>query len=211
MASDNILELNRLQKSFGGVVAVSDLSLFVNKGAITSLIGPNGAGKTTIFNLITGFLEPTSGHVRFAGRRLSKVKPHRIAAAGIGRTFQNVQIFPQMSVLENIMVGRHLRSRAGIFILLPCHRFLRKEEKNPASRGEKQLHFWALPNRRTYRPAASRSAVSACWRSQGPWLSGAKLLLLDEPASGLNAGNNCHGGADRKNQTDEYFGAPGGA
>ena len=187
MASDNILELNRLQKCFGGVVAVSDLSLFVNKGAITSLIGPNGAGKTTIFNLITGFLEPTSGHVRFAGRRLSKMRPHRIAAAGIGRTFQNVQIFSQMSVLENIMVGRHLRSRAGIFYSAALPPFLRKEEKKIRQAAEKQLHFLGLAEQ-AHVPAGSLPLGSQRMLEIARAMAlEPKLLLLDEPASGLNA------------------------
>jgi len=187
MAADSILELNRLQKNFGGVVAVSDLSLSVEKGAITSLIGPNGAGKTTIFNLITGFVEPTSGRIRFAKKRLTKMKPHRIAASGIGRTFQNVQIFPQMSVLENIMVGRHLRSRAGIFYsaLLPPR--LRNAEKKIREASEKQLHFLGLAGQ-AHVPAGSLPLGSQRMLEIARAMAlEPKLLLLDEPASGLNA------------------------
>jgi len=88
--SDNILELIKLRKNFGGVVAVSDLSLTVKRGTVSSLIGPNGAGKTTIFNLVTGFLPASSGEMYFSGRKLNKIKPHTIASIGIGRTFRNV-------------------------------------------------------------------------------------------------------------------------
>ena len=101
IVSNSILELEMLRKNFGGVVAVSDITLNIEKGSITSLIGPNGAGKTTIFNLVTGLLAPTSGQVRFAGRVVNQMKPYTIASIGIGRTFQNVQIFPKMSVIEN--------------------------------------------------------------------------------------------------------------
>jgi len=184
---NNILELQNLQKNFGGVVAVSDLSLSVEHGTITSLIGPNGAGKTTIFNLVTGFLPPTSGQIRFAGHAINHLKPHAIAAIGIGRTFQNVQIFPKMTVLENIMVGRHLRSRAGILYSSVLPPFLRKEENQIREAAEKQLALLGLE------PYAQVAAGSLPLGNQR-MLEIARalaiepaLLLLDEPASGLNA------------------------
>jgi len=108
------LELINLRKVFGGVVAVDDLNLSVRRGTITSIIGPNGAGKTTIFNLITGYLKPSGGVIKYNDREVNGKKPYKVAALGIARTFQNVQIFPDMTVLENIMVGRHLRSRSGL-------------------------------------------------------------------------------------------------
>ena len=142
--TNNILELDRLRKNFGGVVAVSDLSLTIAKGTISSLIGPNGAGKTTIFNLVTGFAQPTKGDMVFSGRRINGMKPHAIAGIGISRTFQNVQIFPSMSVLENIMVGRHLRSRTGMVYASLVPPILRSEEKRIRQDAEKQLHFLGL-------------------------------------------------------------------
>lgn len=184
---NNILELINLHKNFGGVVAVSDLSFSVEQGTITSLIGPNGAGKTTIFNLVTGFLRPTSGQIRFGGQVIHHLKPHVVASIGIGRTFQNVQIFPKMTVLENIMVGRHLRSRAGILYSSILPPFLRAEEKQIREAAHAHLSFLGLE------PFAQSVAGSLPLGNQR-MLEIARalaiepaLLLLDEPASGLNA------------------------
>jgi branched-chain amino acid transport system ATP-binding protein len=184
---NNILALNGLRKNFGGVVAVADLSLSIAKGAISSLIGPNGAGKTTIFNLVTGFARSSGGDMIFSGRRINGMKPHAIAGIGISRTFQNVQIFPNMSVLENIMVGRHLRSRTGMVSACLVPPVLRKEEKRIREDAEKQLHFLGLVQ---YADAPAGSLPLGSQRMLEIARALALepgLLLLDEPASGLNA------------------------
>jgi branched-chain amino acid transport system ATP-binding protein len=163
------------------------LSLSVAQGTITSLIGPNGAGKTTIFNLVTGFLRPSSGKIKFAGQVIHHLSPHAVASIGIGRTFQNVQIFPKMTVLENIMVGRHLRSRAGIFYSSVLPPFLRAEEKQIRAAAEAQLAFLGLES-------FAQSVAGSLPLGNQRMLEIARalaiepaLLLLDEPASGLNA------------------------
>jgi len=138
---ETILEYQDLQKNFGGVVAVNNLNMTVDIGSITSIIGPNGAGKTTIFNLTTGFLSPTVGNIKFCGNSINHLKPHNIASLGIARTFQNVQVFDNMSVLENIMVGRHLRSKSGILSSTIIPPFLRKEEQHIRREAEKWLEF----------------------------------------------------------------------
>jgi branched-chain amino acid transport system ATP-binding protein len=185
--SDNHLELINLHKVFGGVVAVDNLSLAVQRGTITSIIGPNGAGKTTVFNLITGYLKPSGGVIKYNGQEVNGKRPHMVAALGIARTFQNVQIFPNMTVLENIMVGRHLRSRTGMLRSSIIPPFFRREEKKISADAEKWLSFVGMSE------AAGISAGSLPLGNQR-MLEAARalamepdLLLFDEPASGLNA------------------------
>ncbi len=182
-----LLEVTGLTKHFGGVAAAKEVTFNVGEGEIIALIGPNGAGKTTVFNLITGLLEPDEGSVVFQGKALNGLKPHRIAAAGITRTFQNLQLFGRMSVLENVMTGAYLKGTTG---------FLQAIARWPASVGEeKRIRQEALGllgevglEEQASLPAAAlpfgRQRLLEIARSMA---SNPQLTLLDEPAAGLNS------------------------
>lgn len=182
----SLLEVRQLHKKFGGLHAVNDVSFTVEKGSIKSVIGPNGAGKTTLFNLITGTLGASSGEVIFDGRRISGRKPHQIAARGVARTFQNIKLFHGMTVLENVMVGRHLRSASG---------FLSSMLHLPWTLAEERLireKAMELLERLEIADFADMEASSLAFGQQrAVELARAlalepSLLLLDEPAAGLN-------------------------
>ncbi len=185
--ADSILELKDLSRHFGGVIAVDCLNVAVKRGTITSVIGPNGAGKTTIFNLVTGFLKPTSGKIIFRGKEINGFRPHLVARKEIARTFQNVQIFPQMSVLENVMVGRHVRSKLGFLPSLLAPPVFRKEERRIGKEAMRRLELVGISH-------LAREAAGSLPLGSQRQLEIARalamepsLILLDEPASGLNA------------------------
>jgi len=181
-----LLEIKNLRKEFGGLMAVFDVSFEVAPGEIVAVIGPNGAGKTTIFNLISGVLPPTSGSIRLGGKLLNGLKPHTIAGLGMARTFQSVQLFGNMTALENVMVGRHVKTSYGLLgaaFRLPQ---ARRQERSIRARGMEQLSRVGLSAK------AEENALNLSFGQQRlleiarALATEPKLLLLDEAGSGLN-------------------------
>lgn len=181
-----LLELRLLGKNFGGLAAVKDLTLDVESGKIVSLIGPNGAGKSTVFNLITGIYAPTSGTIVFEGRTLGGLRPDRVTAAGIARTFQNIRLFSFMTVLENVMVGRNARMRATIADSALHTPRATREDGDVRQVALELLDFFGLT------PCAAEWARNLPYGMQRrlemarALASQPRLLLLDEPAAGTN-------------------------
>jgi branched-chain amino acid transport system ATP-binding protein len=182
-----LLEALRLGKAFGGLVALSDVSIAIQSGEIYGLIGPNGAGKTTLFNVITGLYTPDTGTIVFDGTNLTGRKPNRIVEAGIARTFQNIRLFANMTAVENVMVGRHLRGKAGPIGAILRNTATRQEEESIRERAHALLeyvgvarHAHALAKNLAY--GDQRRLEIARALATEP-----KLLALDEPAAGMNA------------------------
>jgi branched-chain amino acid transport system ATP-binding protein len=186
-AAAPILEVERVTKRFGGLVALADVSFAIRRGEIYGLIGPNGAGKTTLFNVLTGLYPQDEGRFRFEGRVLEKVTPDRIARLGIARTFQNIRLFANLSALENVMIGRHVRTRAGVVGAIV---------RNPATRAEEAAIEKRAHELLAYVGIAARGNELAKHLSYGDQrrleiaralATEPHLLALDEPAAGMNA------------------------
>ena len=183
----HLLELNDISLALGGLQALDGVSFAVTPGTVQAVIGPNGAGKTTLFNLITGFLAPQSGKVVFRGDEIQGRPPHQVARLGIARTFQLVQLFDHMTVLENVMVGRHRLSRAGLLagaLRLP---WTKQEEKSIRERALEELAFVGLPDRAHQPAAALPLGLKRLLEIARALAAEPALLLLDEPASGLDS------------------------
>ncbi len=182
-----LLDVQRASKRFGGLQALADVNLAIARGHIHGLIGPNGAGKTTCFNVITGMYQPDSGSFALAGRPYSPSAPHQVAQAGIARTFQNIRLFGEMSALENVMVGRHVRTRQGVLGAVLRHRAARDEERAIEAKALALLEFVGIGH------LAHRTARYLSYGDQrrveiARALATEPLLLaLDEPAAGMNA------------------------
>lgn len=186
MAENGILEVRDLRKEFGGLVAVDDVSFEVQPGEIFSIIGPNGAGKTTIFNLISGVLPVTSGEMVFQGRTITGLKPHVVAGLGLSRTFQNLQVFSNMTVLENVMVGRHPRSGYGLIsaaLRLPGGR---REEREIVKQAMGELAFVGLDSAAGLNSGSLPFGQQRLLEIARALATEPKLLMLDEPGAGLN-------------------------
>ncbi len=187
--SPALLEVDGVTKRFGGLSALNDLSFEVAEGEIVSVIGPNGAGKSTVFNVITGLYPPDEGDVRFRGQSIVGFSPNRITRAGIARTFQNVHLFPNMTVLENAMVGQHSRSKAGVFGAIFRPPAVRREEAAIRTRAEECLGFFGS-RLAGYRQDQSAFMLSYANRRRlemaRALATDPTMMLLDEPTAGMN-------------------------
>ncbi|MBM3504515.1 MAG: ABC transporter ATP-binding protein [Alphaproteobacteria bacterium] len=181
-----MIEVEGLSVAFGGVRAVDQVSFGVEKGEIFSIIGPNGAGKTTVFNLISRLYDATAGRIVFEGRDISRLSADRIAAAGIARTFQNIELFENASVLKNLLLGRHAHRRTSVFSELLFLPKVRRQEIENRSIVEDVIDFLDLAHHRDARVAGLPYGVRKVVELGRALAATPRLLLLDEPSSGLN-------------------------
>ncbi|WP_232698884.1 ABC transporter ATP-binding protein [Brevibacillus daliensis] len=181
-----LLDIRGLSRDFGGVKAVSEVDFHMNTGEILALIGPNGAGKSTVLNMISGVIPPSSGEISFENQPMLQVAGHAYASLGITRTFQNLQTFDDMTVVENVMVGMHSKGKSSLFacgIKLPT---ARKEEKEMREQALKWLDLVGLPDISSRLAGSLPYGKLRLMEIARAMVSGPKLLLLDEPAAGLN-------------------------
>jgi branched-chain amino acid transport system ATP-binding protein len=182
----NLVVVDHLRKEFGGLVATDDIDFTIPRSAVVSLIGPNGAGKTTFFNMLTGVYKPTAGTITFDGEDVTGMPPHAITERGIGRTFQNIRLFQNMTSLENVLVGMHARLKGGLLGSIFGTPRIRREERDAAERGRELLRYCGLRNKddeisRNLSYGDQRRLEVARALATQP-----KLLLLDEPTAGMN-------------------------
>jgi branched-chain amino acid transport system ATP-binding protein len=181
-----LLEVKNVSKRFGGLQAVKDVSFSVNRGCIKAVIGPNGAGKTTLFNIVSGFLPPDSGTITYGGMPINGLSPYEIAGQGLSRTFQHIRLFARMTALENVMVGCHVKSRAGFIAGMLSLPWTRREERDIRAKSLEIMDFIGIGG------LAGADATSLSYGQQRAvelaraLAGGPAMLLLDEPAAGLN-------------------------
>jgi len=185
--SNTVLKVAGISKRFGGLQALSDVGMTIQRGQVYGLIGPNGAGKTTFFNVITGLYTPDSGSFELAGRSYQPTAVHEVAQAGIARTFQNIRLFAEMTALENVMVGRHVRTSSGLLGAIFRTPKFKQEEAEIAQRAQELLDYVGIGQYADYRARTLSYGDQRRLEIARALATDPQLIALDEPAAGMNA------------------------
>ncbi len=185
--AETILKVANVSKRFGGLQALSDVGIEIERGQVYGLIGPNGAGKTTFFNVLTGLYTPDSGSFELAGKPYTPTAVHEVARAGIARTFQNIRLFAEMTVLENVMVGRHVRTRSGLVGAILRLPGFKAEEKAIAERARELLEYVGIGKYADYKSRTLSYGDQRRLEIARALATDPQLIALDEPAAGMNA------------------------
>jgi len=187
MSSDTVLKVSGVSKRFGGLQALSDVGITIERGQVYGLIGPNGAGKTTFFNVLTGLYTPDSGSFELGGKPYKPTAVHEVAKAGIARTFQNIRLFAEMTALENVMVGRHIRTHSGVFGAIFRSSGFKQEEARIAARAQELLDYVGVGHFAPYKARTLSYGDQRRLEIARALATDPKLIALDEPAAGMNA------------------------
>lgn len=182
-----ILQIKDLTKKFSGLMALMGISFGIRKGTITALIGPNGAGKTTVMQIISGVLRATTGIILYRQEDITRATPHEICSLGVARTFQLIRLFPDMTVLENVMTGMHTRTRSGLLVSGFRPPVVRKEEKWIREESQAVLDFMGIPDKADWQAITLPYGQQRLVEISRALVSKPSLLMLDEPAAGMNA------------------------
>jgi branched-chain amino acid transport system ATP-binding protein len=185
--ADIILKVANVSKRFGGLQALSDVGIEIQRGQVYGLIGPNGAGKTTFFNVLTGLYTPDSGSFELAGKPYTPKAVHEVARAGIARTFQNIRLFAEMTALENVMVGRHVRTQSGLLGAIFRGSGFKREEKEIAERAQELLDYVGIGKLADYKSRTLSYGDQRRLEIARALATDPQLIALDEPAAGMNA------------------------
>ena len=185
--SDTILKVANVSKRFGGLQALSDVGITIERGQVYGLIGPNGAGKTTFFNVLTGLYTPDSGSFELAGKPYTPSAVHEVAKAGIARTFQNIRLFAEMTALENVMVGRHVRTRSGLVGAVLRTPGFKREEREITERARELLDYVGIGRFADYKSRTLSYGDQRRLEIARALATDPQLIALDEPAAGMNA------------------------
>ena len=187
MSSDTVLKVSGVSKRFGGLQALSDVGITIERGQVYGLIGPNGAGKTTFFNVLTGLYTPDSGSFELGGKPYKPTAVHEVAKAGIARTFQNIRLFAEMTALENVMVGRHIRTHSGVFGAIFRSSGFKQEEARIAARAQELLDYVGVGHFAPYKARTLSYGDQRRLEIARALATDPQLIALDEPAAGMNA------------------------